>query len=110
MDWFQLVVLALATWRVSSLFVNEDGPFDMFFHLRMWSIRLWPWLKTESGVPNNFFAQLLSCVWCFSIYAGAFWVVFYLLSPRIAILTAIALDLSTITIVLNLLVEKLKTS
>lgn len=105
MDWFQLVVLALATWRVSSLFVNEDGPLDIFSKLRF---RVG--IRSGAYIPYGFFAGLLSCVWCFSIYAGAFWVVFYLLSPRIAILTAIALDLSTITIVLNLLVEKLKAS
>jgi hypothetical protein len=55
MDIITLLILSLATWRVSSLFVVEDGPFKMFAKLR--------------GKITLF--GLLSCLWCLSVWVGA---------------------------------------
>jgi len=75
------LILGLATWRVASLFVNEKGPFNIFVLIR-----------EEAGIqhdksgdpfliPGNFFAQVLSCVWCFSAYSGIFWMLVYKFLP-----------------------------
>lgn len=55
----QLIVAALATWRISSLMLYEVGPFDLFLHVRSFASR---WLFT---------AELFSCVYCISIWIGA---------------------------------------
>lgn len=49
------IKLALATWRLSSLLVQESGPFDVFGKLRG---------KTTVG-------GMLDCVWCTSIWVAA---------------------------------------
>lgn len=49
-----IVIAILATWRISSLFANEDGPFYVFARLR--SVR--------------FLGKLLDCLWCVSVWVG----------------------------------------
>lgn len=118
MTLLQIIVFGLATWRVSSLLVNEDGPWFIFLRIREWSgIELHPvnpnyyhaasteWIP---WVPQRLIPQILSCVWCTSIYVGLVWSVFFLLSPAIAFYIALSFALSTCAIVLSLVVEKLK--
>jgi hypothetical protein len=53
-----LFVLPIVTWRLTHLFVEEDGPFDIFLKLRIY-------------VSNsNFFKELFTCFYCFSIWMG----------------------------------------
>lgn len=103
MDWFSFVILALVTWRVSSLLVNEDGPFYVFERIR-----------ARVGVQNHtvdnqrFLAQVLSCLWCCSIWVGAFWTLLLFLLPQ-SIWLAIPFALSAGTIFLAKMLEKLDT-
>lgn len=46
-----LFIYILVTWRLTSLFVNEAGPFKVFTHLRK---RVY----------------LFTCFWCFSVWIG----------------------------------------
>lgn len=62
-----LVLVALATWRVTHMLVDEDGPWQVFVHMR----KLMGWLYDPDGNvvwadPTNPF----SCVWCLSMYVG----------------------------------------
>jgi hypothetical protein len=68
-------VLALATWRISNLFVNEDGPFMIFAEIR----RLVGITYDMSSEPlaDNELARLFTCVWCFSVWLGLIVVVAY---------------------------------
>lgn len=52
----RFVIGALAVWRLSSLVVSEDGPFDMFTRLRS--------VRALDG--------LTSCLWCTSVWAAGF--------------------------------------
>lgn len=71
----RLVELALATWRLSNLLVNEDGPKDIFLKLRK-----------ASGIVYNDNGDVVSwndwtpltCAWCTSLYVASF----MLLAPR----------------------------
>lgn len=45
----------LAVWRLSHLFSQEDGPFDLIFRLRKF-------------VGQGFFGSLLDCFYCLSIW------------------------------------------
>lgn len=55
----------LAGWRLASLLVREDGPDRLFARLRHWlGVPL-------SGEVRGFFPELLSCVWCASVWTTA---------------------------------------
>ncbi len=54
----RFLVAALATWRVTSLLVAEDGPGRIFAR----------W-KTRLG-PTGFWSELFDCMWCLSVWIG----------------------------------------
>jgi len=87
-DFYTLIVLGLAAWRLSSLLVDEEGPFLIFLRLRLLigvgyvvneqvvekedTIDL-----AKNGDLNNYhtyfkneLAKLLSCVWCTSVWVA----------------------------------------
>lgn len=59
-----MFVLALATWRLASLLIDEDGPSHIFERLR-----------ARAGVYDpgevSGLATLFSCYWCLSVHAAA---------------------------------------
>lgn len=71
----QLLVI-LAVWRLSSLFVHEDGPLEIFARLRdKIGVRY-----DEQSRPygSNELAKVFTCVWCVSVWIGLLWaLVFY---------------------------------
>lgn len=99
--WIELVIFGLATWRVSSLIVNEEGPFDIFLRIR----KLAGIVHDENGkplmIPERFFSKLLSCVWCSSVWVGLFWTVVYCLFPGVAYLLALPFVLSAAAILFS---------
>lgn len=66
----QFIIYGLAVWRVSSLLVHEQGPFNVFTKIR----ELAGIQHDTDGkvwiIPSNFFAQVLSCVWCVSLWVS----------------------------------------
>ena len=120
MNALQIIVLALTTWRIATMVVNEDGPWFVFVKIRrLVGIYL---ERTHSNRPDgtlliserkhvdsSFFSQLLSCVWCFSVWVGAAWTVFYfVVSPTIVTYCALPFALSAVSVFMELLVDKLK--
>lgn len=77
----ELLIFSLATWRVSSLFVSEAGPFRLFVRVREWAGITHDDNDEVVMIPDTLRAGLLSCVWCFSVWVGTFWALFFLLSP-----------------------------
>lgn len=79
-----LVILGLATWRISSLLVDEEGPFSIFMKFRMAIGTIYyvdeDILTNDQAIElskhnfeltknyQNEFAKLFSCVWCLSIW------------------------------------------
>lgn len=107
-DITSLLVLGLAVWRVSSLFVREKGPFYIFVRVRTWAgiqhdDNGLPWL-----VPDNFWAQLLGCVWCFSMWTGAVWTLAFLFVPKAILILSAPLALSAVAIALDSCIQKAK--
>lgn len=96
-----IVLLGLATWRVSSLLVSEEGPFDVFLKLR----KLTGIVHDDDGkpmvIPKTFFAQLLSCVWCTSIWVAVFWVLAWHVLPAWTMPTALLCAGSAIAIIID---------
>jgi len=51
------IILILATWRISVLFVEDFGPFNIFYKIR-------------NKVKDTFLEGLFECINCFSIWTG----------------------------------------
>lgn len=101
-----LLLLSLLTWRISSLFTGEDGPLFVFK-----SIRDFTGLETLDDGTNiyhkggvfKFFATLLACLWCLSIWVG--WLIALIAYPSQWIV--MGLILSTISIAFHAVIEAL---
>lgn len=89
-----LLVYVLATWRISSLLVNEGGPGSIFRRLREWAGITHDEQGNKVIIPDTFLGGVFSCVWCSSVWVGAGWVGLDLLWPEGAGLIAAALALS----------------
>lgn len=81
-DLIRVVIVGLAAWRLAHLFVGEEGPWGIFRRLRLLAgaeidLALEPAdpLVARINVPGEgFLAQLLSCVWCLSVWTSLlFW-------------------------------------
>jgi len=83
----QMITVGFAAWRISSMLVNEEGPWNLFGKIR----RLVGIGVTENGIEyhnGGMLASLFSCVWCFSVWASpALWIV-YLFAPAIVFVFA----------------------
>lgn len=89
----EFLILALATFRITSLLVDEDGPFGLFFKLRyLVGVR-----KDQNGriYGKNTIATGLICLWCTSVWIGIAWAVTYFVFPDGTILVAMPLALSS---------------
>ena len=53
----QFTVATLAIWRITHLFSNEDGPFELVF-------------KFRKLFGQGFFGDLLDCFYCLSIWVS----------------------------------------
>lgn len=89
----RLPVIALATWRVSYMLVNERGPFAVFKRLRE--------AQMKKRAPNDYhgytsekafteLGQLLACVWCLSVWVAPLLMVVDRFAPRIVDALAIS--------------------
>lgn len=77
----EFLVLCLGVWRISSLLVNEGGPWDIFRKVRS-AIGFEhdpPGIPTVA--PDGFWGELFSCVWCISMWVGGVLTLSYFLAP-----------------------------
>lgn len=98
------LILALATWRLSNLLVNEDGPWQMFTRLR-----------TLAGVRYNgedfqleaptMLAGAFACIWCMSVWVGLFWWALWNAWPSLALWTTTPLAFSAAAILVDRLLD-----
>ena len=62
------LIVSLAIWRLTSLLVNEDGPFAIFEKLRhVIGVR---WDDNSEQHGTNVIAEGFVCVWCASVWLG----------------------------------------
>jgi len=58
LKFYWLIVSILVVWRVTHLFVFEDGPWDIVVRIR-------------KAAGESFWGGLLDCFYCFSVWAAA---------------------------------------
>ena len=96
-----VILLGLANWRLASLLAKESGPFHIFKKLRELTGIKHDQQSVVFSVPEKFWAELISCVWCTSVWTGIFWAVLFFVSPKIAIILALPLALSSVAVVIE---------
>jgi len=57
MDWFRFTLGAIATWRITHLFIVEDGPWEVFARIRKFA-------------ATGFLRGLLDCFYCLSLWVA----------------------------------------
>lgn len=104
MDVLLFIITALATWRISSMFVREDGPFDVFDRIRILAgVR---YDIDDIAYGTNVISSLLSCLWCTSIWV-AFVTALYLRPVGVADWFVMSLALSAMSILFDKVLNKI---
>ena len=73
----ELILLSLASWRLASLLVNEDGPGAIFAKLRYRAGIRYVVRQGANGQPDaartaaGWLAEGLTCLWCVSVWCAA---------------------------------------
>ena len=75
------ILIGLAGWRIANLLVNENGPFAVFEHLRLF-------IGLKPGEVSGFLPELFSCVYCMSVWATIAAYFVYLISPIVVMIVA----------------------
>ena len=93
------LILGLATFRISSLIADEDGPLGLF-----------EWVRGKVGVRRdergenygtNNFAVGLVCQWCNSIWIGVILMFLYIYTKQITIWICFPLALSAVALTIS---------
>lgn len=100
---FDYLVVTLATWRLTRLFVYDS--ITRFVREQFMDVvksgRGYRLEKPKSG-PRRLLAELFSCPWCCSVWAGTFVVFFYVLTPY-AVYPLVVLAVSAVASFMQLL-------
>lgn len=99
MNFLAMTILGLSTWRLSSLFAQEEGPWSFFARLRfLLGVRF-----DENSVQfgTNILSQGVICIWCNSIWIGFAFTVFYLIIGVKFLWVLMPLVISTIAILVD---------
>jgi hypothetical protein len=97
------VLITLATWRLTRLFVYDVVTKwfrEQFYDLKKVG-RSYQLVPPKSG-PRRTLVDLMSCPWCFGVWAGATVTFFYLLTP-FAVFPVVILAVSGVATFLQLL-------
>ena len=68
-----LVLLSLATWRMSSMVRDEAGPYQVFDTFRNWAgiTEIYHDGIRELYSNDTLLADIIQCFWCLSVWVGA---------------------------------------
>jgi len=75
-------LLALAVFRLALLLTREDGPFDLFYKLRL---QLGAYDYGEDGEPRTQAGKIFSCPYCVGVWLSALAVLVLILSPTLSL-------------------------
>ena len=98
-----ILILILATWRLSSLLADEAGPWDVFTYLRtLAGVRY-----DDVGQPygSNVLARGIMCVFCVSVWVGVGWASLYYVAPNMTFWVGLPFALSAGAILVSEVVD-----
>lgn len=94
-----LLILGLATWRLTSLIVSEAGPWDLMAKFRHRIGIRYDDLSQPYG--TNVIASAMTCVWCFSVWIGLGMAGMFLIFGPYVIMACLPLSLSAMSILIE---------
>ena len=102
----EFLIICLAAWNISSLLVQENGPFDVFKRLRYHAgVDMDPhnalYKRYGIGRFHENIAELFMCVWCMSRWVAAILVALYMLFPTVVLILCAILAVSTAVIMID---------
>ena len=97
----ELILIALATWRVSSLLVFEEGPFLILVKMRSLAGVYYDEFSEPQG--SNVVARALLCVWCISFWVAIGFTVLYFYG--VAFWVALPFALSAVAIIIERIID-----
>lgn len=96
MSLVDFVVLALATWRVSSIVSQEDGPWGVYGRLRyVLGVRQGQNLE---DYPANVLGEQVMCMWCIPGLVALGWTLAYWIAGEAAVLAALPFALWAVAV------------
>lgn len=119
LDYFDFVVLALATWRLGYMFVKEEGPLSVFKRIRRTFFageydpeqpsfedfepedHTW-WSELEELPKQGIIGGILSCIYCMSVWIGFFFTALMLMWPAGSVVVALPFALSAVAVMIEM--------
>lgn len=120
MNFFTFLILSLATWRLSYMFVKESGPLDVFKKIRRafyageydpkdpqfdaFSAEDMEWWTGHELYPTQgLVGGILSCIYCCSVWVGMFYTAaLLLLGEPVSIFLAFPFALSCVSVMVEM--------
>lgn len=96
---FEFIIMGLAAWRMTSLMVSEDGPWDILARFRSWIGVYYDARSVACG--KNVIAQALTCEWCCSVWVSGSFFAGYCLVRAVTMAVAYVLALSAVSIAIG---------
>src|SRR3990172_7873741 len=91
----QAILVGLSAWRISALFSYERGPLDIFMRFRQALGVEHKSTGEPIAWPDGVVTNMLSCVWCISIWAAlALWGIWQWQPTAVIILAASSVAIS----------------
>lgn len=107
MTFLDLLIVGLACWRMSSMIVDEEGPWHVFLRVR-------DWVGVDDGYggvypDDEWYKKIFECIWCCSVWVGLGFAVSYYISPFFTVLLSFPLAVSAFAILFHQVIGKLST-
>lgn len=101
MNPLDFIILSLATFRLSSLLVNETGPWWIFVKIRKIAGIQHDQTGDIMSWDDKFFAEVLVCVWCTSVWVATGLMILWHYFPIPTIFISTIFAFSTVAILAN---------
>lgn len=99
----EFLIVGLAVWRISSLLVHEDGPFDLLGKMRHSAGVRYDEHSERYG--QNELANMLNCVWCTSFWVALIVVGLYWLVPTTTVVACSLFACSAVAVIVESFVD-----
>lgn len=98
----ELVVIALAVWRISNLLSDTDqtGPFNILTWIRIKAGMKYDMYSQPTTIPGSF-ADMLMCVYCNSVWIGLIFTLLYLYNQEVTFFVSLPFALSAVAIIIQ---------
>lgn len=102
MNIIAIVIIPLAVWRISNMLSDYEqvGPFDILHKIRIRTGMYYDqW--SQPMYKSGSFADMMSCVYCNSIWLGIVFTILWLVNQEVTIIVSLPFALSAMAIIIE---------